>query len=201
MMSFEKNNWSWQLEQWYKKINEWLELQFSQMNYSIPQTDFFSWLDSDWLKNILYVAFYIASVIWVSWLVLRVLPKLIAKIYSKMNQASQSKGKAPPKNISLQEWLEKAQDFQQQENYYEACICLYMAMLEKLDKLGIVTQQSSRTDGEYLKLIQNQDYYRQYQVLFETHQWLCFANGKAEADVFQLCLQAYQELDRVKVKG
>ncbi|MEG3972103.1 MULTISPECIES: hypothetical protein [unclassified Microcoleus] len=46
------------------------------------------------------------------------------------------------------------QKLQQQGKYRQACRCLYMALLQRLNDAGTVVYQPRRTDGEYLQLIQ-----------------------------------------------
>ncbi|MBD0347133.1 MAG: DUF4129 domain-containing protein, partial [Coleofasciculus sp. Co-bin14] len=60
---------------------------------------------------------------------------------------------------------------------------------------GLVPHQSSRTDGEYLQLIQQLPKPTPYQTLLVTHQELCFSNTEASRSVFDQCQEAYREID------
>ncbi|NEQ27810.1 MAG: DUF4129 domain-containing protein, partial [Microcoleus sp. SIO2G3] len=113
-------------------------------------------------------------------------------------QTSQFSPKLPQTSVSelsVAGWLERSQKFQQQGNYQEACLCLYRAMLQRLNDAGIAPHQSSRTDGEYLQLIRQLPQPQPYQTLLMTHQQLCFSNTEASPSVFEQCQQAYREIE------
>ncbi|MGB3204593.1 MAG: DUF4129 domain-containing protein, partial [Crinalium sp.] len=96
--------------------------------------------------------------------------------------------------LTVSDWLKRSQTFQRQGNYAEACRCLYMAMLQQLNDSGIVPHQPSRTDGEYLQLIQDLPQYRSYETLLTTHQKACFGNTEIRAVEFEQCQQAYRAI-------
>jgi hypothetical protein len=113
------------------------------------------------------------------------------------NQLSESADKARTQNseVLIANWLQRSQKFQQQGNYREACLCLYKAMLQRLNDTGIVKDQPSRTDGEYLQLVQQLPQPQPYQTLLITHQKLCFSNAEASPSLFDECQQAYREIE------
>jgi len=78
--------------------------------------------------------------------------------------------------------------------YRQACRCLYMALLQRLDDAGTVVYQPSRTDGEYLQLIQQLPQPVPYETLIRIHEQLYFGNTEADASTFEQCQQAYQKI-------
>jgi hypothetical protein len=68
-------------------------------------------------------------------------------------------------------------------------------MLQRLNDTGIVKDQPSRTDGEYLQLVQQLPQPQPYQTLLITHQELSFSNAEASPSLFDECQQAYREIE------
>ncbi len=196
--SFEKNSLGWQLGQLQQRFGEWWELQTSQFSPNQPEASVPSWLNSPILWLIAKAAFWLLLALLLSWAALQIVRLLSPYFYSLRNQLSQPDDKAREtlvSELSVAEWLERSQKFQQQGNYREACLCLYKAMLQRLNDAGIAPHQSSRTDGEYLQLIQQLPQPQPYQTLLMTHQQLCFSNAEASPSVFEQCQQAYREIE------
>ena len=196
--SFEKNSLGWQLGQLQQRFGEWWELQTSQFSPNRPEASVPSWLNSPILWLIAKAAFWLLLALLLSWAALQIVRLLNPYFYSLRNQLSQPDDKAREtlvSELSVAEWLERSQKFQQQGNYQEACLCLYKAMLQRLNDAGIAPHQSSRTDGEYLQLIQQLPQPQPYQTLLMTHQQLCFSNAEASPSVFEQCQQAYREIE------
>jgi hypothetical protein len=147
--SFEKNSFSWQVQQLQQRIQEWGEtINFPGLNkMSLP-----SWLNSPILQTIAKVAFWDATGFILNLGYLADWANVASLFYPTRTQPKQSDAttKRSENELSLARWLERSQKFQQQGNYREACLCLYMAMLQRLSDTGIVPHQPSRTDGEYL---------------------------------------------------
>ncbi|MEG4349975.1 DUF4129 domain-containing protein [Microcoleus sp. LAD1_D3] len=61
---------------------------------------------------------------------------------------------------------------QQQGKYRQAYRCFYMALLQRLNDAGTVVYQPSRTDGEYLQLIEQLPQPAPYETLIKIHQQL-----------------------------
>ncbi|MEG4036609.1 DUF4129 domain-containing protein [Microcoleus sp. w1-18aA5] len=89
----------------------------------------------------------------------------------------------------------RSQKLQQQGKYRQACHCLYMALLQRLNDAGTVVYQPSRTDGEYLQLIQQLPQPVPYETLIRIHQQLYFRNRRADPSTFEQCQQAYQQIN------
>lgn len=200
MGSFEKNSLGWQLGQLQQRFGEWWELKMSQFSPRIPEMSAPSWWDSPLLWLLFKAVFWLLVALLLSWVALQIMQVLHPYFYSLRNPLSQSDDKARQPSVSelsVAGWLARSQEFQQQGNYREACFCLYRAMLQRLNDAGIAPHQASRTDGEYLKLIQQLPQPQAYQTLLMTHQQLCFSNIEASPSVFEQCQQAYREIESV----
>lgn len=196
MGSFDKTNFGWQLGQFSQKIVEWWELQTSRFKPTLPNTSLPSWLNSPTLWTIVNIVFWMVLAFLLSWISLQIIKRVKPYFYDWTNQLKVSTdAKVSDNEISITSWLKQAQKLQQQGNYREACLCLYKAMLQRLNDSGIAPHQLSRTDGEYLQLIQQLPQPQPYQTLLMTHQELCFSNAEASAAVFEQCQQAYKEIE------
>ena len=58
------------------------------------------------------------------------------------------------KNRPINQWWERSQQLYSQGNHQDGCPFLYLAMLQYLHENQIVPQKYSRTDGEYLQLLE-----------------------------------------------
>lgn len=195
--SFEKTNFGWQLGQRLQQMGEWWELQISRFQPTLPNASLPSWLSSPTLWKVVNVIFWIMLALLLSWIALQVMRRLSPYFYSFTNQLKDSTNqtKTSEQSLSIDRWLQQAQKFKQKGNYREACLCLYKAMLQRLNDSGIAPHQPSRTDGEYLQLVQQLPQAQPYQTLLITHQQLCFSNTEASSAMFEQCQQAYQEIE------
>ena len=57
-----------------------------------------------------------------------------------------------------------------------------------------MVHQPSRTDGEYLQLIQQLPQPAPYETVIAIHQQLYFGNAEASQSTFEQCQQAYQQI-------
>jgi hypothetical protein len=195
--SFEKTNFGWQLGQRLQQMGEWLELQTSRFQPKLPNTSFPSWLSSPTLWTIVNIIFWIVLALLLSWTALQLIRRFSPYFYSLTNQLKNSIGEAKisDQELSITKWLEQSQKLQRQGNYREACLCLYKAMLQRLNDSEVAPHQLSRTDGEYLQLVEQLPQPQPYQTLLMTHQELCFSNTEASSSMFEQCQQAYQEIE------
>ncbi len=195
MGSFEKNNLGWQLSQLRQRVGEWWELKTSQI---LPNMELPSWVTSPILETIIKVIFWVIFgllVIWIVWQLGRLLYPYLYTLRSQGIQLTNSTTIAPIRDLSVTDWWQRSQKFQQQGNYREACICLYRAMLQQLHDKGIAKHQASRTDGEYLKVIQQLPQPNPYQTLLTIHQQLCFSKTEASSRMLEQCQQAYRDIE------
>ncbi|NEO63809.1 MAG: hypothetical protein F6J98_26630, partial [Moorea sp. SIO4G2] len=137
--SFEKNSLDWQLQLLQRQFGEWWELTMSQVSLEQPQGSLPSWLLSPILGQVIRITFWLLVVIILSWLGVRLLRGLhpyIISYYQQLTQAANRVTKRPVPELSVVNWWERSQNYQQQGNYTEACRCLYMGMLQQLHDTG-----------------------------------------------------------------
>lgn len=197
--TFEKNSLGWQLRQLQQQIGEWWEFQTSQININPPDDSFLSGLNWELIWNILKIFGWLVLAIIFCFLGVQLVRLLTPYVYYLNNLgesvANQFTNKTV-KNLSASQWLEKAKKCQKQGNYGEACRCLYMAALQRLNDKGIISHQQSRTDGEYLELIRGLSQPEPYQKILQTHEQLLFGNLDVSQSIFEECQQAYQQIDK-----
>jgi len=198
--AFEKTNWGWQWQQLQQRVGEWLELQFSQFKPNIPDAPAVSlpsWL-GDLLWRLLQGTFWLMLVLlvaWVGWQLWELWGHSVTAFPSLWRNRVAKSTATKVTEVTVSEWLKRSQVFQRQGNYREACRCLYMAMLQRLNDTGIAPHQPSRTDGEYQQVVQVLEPNQPYELLLTTHKRLCFGNAEITPEVFDECQQAYREIN------
>ncbi|MDJ0707022.1 MAG: DUF4129 domain-containing protein [Leptolyngbyaceae cyanobacterium MO_188.B28] len=191
--SFQKSSVGWQLQQFGRRVGEWLELNFLQG--SDDPTDQPIWSAPTWLEKGLFWLLVAVLLTWISWRVYK-----LAKVYLRNWRSGAWKGVklggmgAGRSDVTVAAWLRRAEESQQQGRYGEACRALYMAMLQRLHDTQTILNQPSRTDGEYLQLVRQFSQPRPYQLLIQTHERFYFGDLAATAETFQRCKRAYQEI-------
>lgn len=191
--SFEKTNWGWQFGLWQQRTQEWWELQTAP---NLPNIKLPSWLGSPIWWAIAQAIFWLIVAllaVWASWQIWQLL-RFYLYHFKKKNQPTDESAPQTIKNVSVAEWLLRSQKLQQQGKYRQACRCLYLAMLQRLNDAGIAIHQPSRTDGEYLQLIQQLPQPEPYETLISIHEQLYFGNVEASSSTFEQCQQAYQQI-------
>ncbi|MBD1868728.1 DUF4129 domain-containing protein [Cyanobacteria bacterium FACHB-471] len=188
---FQKNSLGWQLQQAQQRVGEFIErLLFGNDLNRQPVLD---WSLPDWLLEGLFWLLVIALVGWAGWQLYKLLnPYLYPAV--RLGRSPAPSTDAQPQILTISEWLGRSRTAQQQGDYREACRCLYMAMLQNLNDKELILQQLSRTDGEYLRLVQTLNPPQPYQTLIRTHEQLCFSDTAISSDTFERCWQAYQEI-------
>jgi hypothetical protein len=192
---YEKDNFWWRVGKSQQMLGEWWENSFKDTlgDRSLP-----SWLgDFLWeaakILSWVLVAFLLVFIIWkISPLFRNYLSELMRQIKPKKTINRSKK----IREISVADWWQKAQNFQASGNYTEAIFCLYSGTLQQLNDRGIATNLPSRTDGEYLKVLDRLLRSRSYQILLNVHQDLCFGGTRADLNLWQRCCQAYQDLEK-----
>ncbi|WP_414584507.1 DUF4129 domain-containing protein [Scytonema sp. PCC 10023] len=194
--AFEKTSWGWQVSQIQQQVGEWFEYQLSRFDWALPKLSP-QWSIDDWVLKLLNFIFWLSlglCLVWVGWRLWRELrPYLNSRLAG--HNSTNSHFKIAESELSVAQWLLRSQEFSHQGNYHEACRCLYFAMLQHLHEQGILPHKSSRTDGEYLQLLQMfTTSIQPYETLMITHEQLCFGNAEISADNYEHCQQAYQEI-------
>ncbi|MEA5468624.1 DUF4129 domain-containing protein [Spirulina sp. 06S082] len=195
MSSFQKNSLGWQWRKLQQRFYEWLTLK--DPNNTDTDTDTSSWFDSPIWEILAKGIFWLVVVslsVWVLWVLWQLLEPYLYTAFKSPGQSQQTRGKII-KEVSASIWVARAKKAQERGNYREACICLYMAMLQRLDETGIAPHQPSRTDGEYLQIVGELPKPEPYQILLATHQALCFGNTEPTRSLFQQCQNAYDRVE------
>jgi hypothetical protein len=185
--AFDRTNLGWWSQQTRQQVQEWMELKLSSTS-DWSATSAMSWLlqGSFWLTVVLLA-------IWLGWLLYRLNAFLQAN-RSRPRLQTLVKHQQQTQNLTAAEWLRRAQLQHRQGDDAEACRSLYMAMLQRLDDTKQIPYRLSRTNGEYLQLIETLAQPRPYQILIDAHERLCFDKMPVSLEVFQRCQVAYQEI-------
>jgi hypothetical protein len=192
--NFQDNGLGWQLQQLRRRIGEWIEVQFS-----FPEWDGIDGPDPVTLPEwITQAAFWIITTLLLIW-VLRQLVIGLRPYAQQWQMPWDRRDRTSPSSSSdlpASHWLQQALRYQQQGNYAEACRALYLATLQQLHEAQTIPQQHSRTDGEYLKLVNQLPQPRPYQLLIRTHERLCFSRTPITGEIWQRCRRAYEEITK-----
>jgi hypothetical protein len=192
---FQKDSIDWQLQQFFRRLGEWIELRFPQFQPpdvpDAPRWQFPSW----WLEAAFWVIVS-AAALWLGYQAYRWISLYLGPNHPQYAKFLERRQAASEKERSIAGWIREAQEFQRQGNYQEACRALYMAMLQRLNDTKLIPNDFSRTDREYARLVQLLPQADAYRVLLQTHEQLRFGNAAASVDLFNQCQQAYGEIER-----
>jgi len=192
---FEQNNAAWQFQQWQQQAGESIERQLRRFfnglklpHWNLPDEPMFSSI-GETIQTIL-TFMLILAVLWLIWrIALRFIP-----YFKRWQQQSRPLKSAKSPVISSQQWVLRSQTFQQQGDYYQACRCLYLAMIQQLHDRRLIPDQPSRTDEEYRLLVWRLSQPDSYESLLQIHQLLTFSDRPATLQLFNQCQQAYQAI-------
>lgn len=192
---FQKSDFNWQIQQFFRQVGEWIELRFSQVQTpNVPNPPNWGFL-SRWLEAGFWLIVSLAAV----WLIYQIY--LWIRSYFDLNSSQLGKfldrtSTNAEKERTVSGWVKSAQEFQQQGNYREASRALYMATLQRLNETKLVAIDKSRTDQEYSRLVRLLPQAESYQMLLETHELLCFSNTPISAEMFDRVQRAYGNIER-----
>ncbi|MDJ0846497.1 DUF4129 domain-containing protein [Crocosphaera sp.] len=198
-ISVETNNLGWQIAQWQQRLSERWELMGRKLGENLADIPFPSWLDSPLIRVVSHLVFWgvIAGLlIWITWKGQQWVKWYRRKLKSRNHQTTFPNVSERIQASSADYWIIQARKAQQQGNYQQACQFLYQGMLQQLHERKIVPHQSSRTDGEYGKLIAKMPQPQPYQQLLQIHQELCFGDFSASMSVLETCWQAYNKIEK-----
>ncbi|RZM82133.1 DUF4129 domain-containing protein [Leptolyngbya iicbica] len=190
--SIQQSSLPWQLRQAGKNLSEWIQLRLSQWeaedtgpppNFEFPA----------WLGQFLFWLLVIGVVGWLAWLIVQLLDNYLGE-RSDRPASPKVDFIPPPEQHTVAAWLRRAQQFEREGNWREACRALYMAALQLLHDREWIPHQPSRTDGEYLRAVQTLQRPRPLQMLIRTHERSLFGGEPLAADNVQRCRQAYEEI-------
>jgi Domain of unknown function (DUF4129) len=189
MEKFQKTSWQWQLEQTQQRLGEWI---MAKLRFGAPKQLLPEWL----ILAIGYLLWFLlfAGLAWITYLI-------VSRYGKQLGFRRRHPGTPEPKPVkqyTLAELLNKAQQFQSQKNYGEACRYLYLAMLQRLNDANLVPHQTSRTDREYAQILTHlpgmSPVTNQGKILLQTHEQLQFADRTITAAGFDSCQQAYSQI-------
>jgi hypothetical protein len=192
--TFETTNFGWQLQQLQQRLSEGLERFFARSNPT--NTIFPNWQIPIWLQTGVFWLLVLGLVGWASWQLYQSLRPYMGVLRS-FNSGS-APAPAPRDTLSTADWLARSRRAHQQGNDREACRLLYMAALQQLHETGLIPQEPSRTDGEYLRLTQDLPSASAYRTLLRVHERICFSDAAISAELFDRCWQAYREIENRK---
>ncbi|MGK7930307.1 MAG: hypothetical protein AB4041_02580, partial [Microcystaceae cyanobacterium] len=151
MTTYEQETWGWKLQNMIQQLQEWWELQARNLFSHSPALPNIALPNPSRLQLILQYILLIIAIFLIAWGILRIVDLIKSYHLSQSSTRYQPQPSAP--QLSAQEWLKRSQQFQQQEDYYQACRSLYLAMLHHLQDQNLLMMEKSRTDQEYNYLI------------------------------------------------
>ena len=193
---FKQNGLGWQVDLLRQRIDEYIEFKVSQLSLDIPRLEF---LQSELFWQIVRVILWSITAIllvWISWRIWLLL-RFYLRRWQRQKQTNNSTITMVTSKISVAEWVARSQEYGKQGDYRQGIFCLYQAMLHLLEDRAIIEQQSSLTDREYQRFLQNLQLsqLQTYELLLSTHQRLCFSSAEASKSLFEQCLQAYRSIE------
>jgi hypothetical protein len=197
--SFDKTSFGWQFQQLQQRVGEWLEVRLSP---ALTQAANSIGVPPDWVWDLLLkIAWLIFGLVmaWVMWQIYKLLrPYILSLIVSNRTGSLDSlmAEDGDRQAYSVADWLREVQQLQSEGKYGDACRALYMALLLRLSDAELIASQASRTDREYLKLLQKIPQSQPCQLLIATHEQLWFGNTTVSSETFDRCQQAYEDVDR-----
>ncbi len=197
---YQLTSWNWQVSQFGQKITEWWELQTTNALVSFPKINLPTWLNSPLWQNIIKFSLWtlfvliILRIAWFLWQEFK--PYLSWLLTGKRPDFSSTIIELP---LTRENWTAKAEQYQRQGDYEQACLCLYQAMLQNIDYRKVAVAQASRTDGEYWSLLRRSPCSGSYQTLLDIHQDICFGGIMPSSTTWQSCLNAYQEIEKNEI--
>ncbi|MDF5724834.1 MAG: DUF4129 domain-containing protein [Rhizonema sp. PD37] len=192
--SFEKTNWGWQFSQFQQQVGEWLEYQFSRFNSNLPSLP--KWSINPWVEKSLKLLFWVLLGLFLAWVVWLLWRKFSPYLNLMLrNRRATPSVKIAESELSIGLWIARSQELYRQGNYRDACRCLYLAMLQYLHEKSILSHKLSRTDREYLQLLQlSVTSMQPYETLISTHEQICFTDTEIKRENYEQCQQAYREI-------
>jgi hypothetical protein len=195
-VNVETTSLGWQIQQIERQVSEWIEYVSTSAFDKILGTGLS--LSNTVQDVLLWIAWIIFSLTmgWLGLLLFRAARSSLIDFWASriLKGAKIIASSSVMPVYSVDQWLKKARAFQSEGNYTEACRALYMGMLQLLSDRQLISQQYSRTDGEYRYLVKNLAGVKAYQVLLDTHEQLCFSDRLVSSEMFHTCQSAYSEI-------
>ena len=189
--SFQSDNLGWQIQKLGQQIQEWIEYQLGLLNWSEPTAEPMIW--PEWIGQSIFWVLVIGFSIWLIWQIYQILQPYVVGWRSPLAAKQKTKSTRPLER-STQSWWQHAQALQRQRRFKEACLALYMGMLQQLHDKKLIPQKDSYTDGEYWSILQNIAIADASKVLLNAHEEITFGNMSVSEELFNRCQQAYREI-------
>ncbi|HIK53931.1 MAG TPA: DUF4129 domain-containing protein [Synechococcales cyanobacterium M55_K2018_004] len=190
---FEETSFNWQLQQWQRQFGEWFERTFQGINLPRGQSE--DWQLPSWVSQGLFWLLLGALAGWGLWQLYKLMRLYLTQLQWNRETPPALGVQAPEQPLTVAAWVERSRLARQQGNYRDACRALYMGALQHLNDAGLIPQQRSRTDGEYLALVQQLPQAAAYRTLIHTHERLCFSDAVISLEDCDRCQRAYQEIE------
>lgn len=188
--SFEKTSWRWQLEQFQQRLVEWIELKLRSDDRALNLDGFPPWLGVFLIR--LTWLILAGLIVWVGY-------RIIYPYWKQWDFKSKQKKSVEitniDKNYTVAELLDRSNRFKGDGNYNEASRWLYLAMLQRLNDVKLIPHQLSRTDREYIQILRRSPNIESGELLVSTHEQIYFGDEIVTSEDFDLCQQAYHQIE------
>lgn len=194
MSDFAEHSLGWQLSQWQRQIGEWWDWQMQQLT-GPDNADITPWfMAPPWqmLRNLIFWGGILALSVWALWVVWRSLNPYAIQWRNRSQQRNPQTDSSPQHTAT--QWQRQAKQHYLDGHYRQACLCLYLGMLQILHDRNIAPHLPSRTDGEYRAAIATLPHPDPYFTLLVIHQGLKFGDTPPTAELFDRCWHAYSDL-------
>lgn len=191
--TFATTSLGWQWQQFRQWVGEWIELQWAPLQANPVELP--NWIPPLWAQQAI-LGFVLGALL--GWLVL--LSGQVARRYYRQWQRRSASAPLPADSLEAMEilsvpaWLMRSRQYQQQGRYREACDALYRALLQHLADTQIAPPLASRTDREYLQLLQAHPQLANYQIVIVTHEQAHFGGLAVSDETWQRCQPVYRAL-------
>jgi hypothetical protein len=196
---FAKNSPGWQLQRSLRQAGEWIEWVLFGDSPDRPNVS--GWIPPAWMLQGLFWLIVGLLATWTAWLLVQWLRPHWEAFQLRQGRAIAPAPAAQVPDLTVAEWLARSQAAQRRGDYREACRALYHAALHRLSDRHQISPLPSRTDGEYLSLINALPNARPYHVLIRTHERLCFSPAPVSAAAFEQCERAYREISSSQISS
>lgn len=193
--SFQSSSLGWQIQKLSQRIGEWIEYQFYRLQPpDLSDTNVPEWTLPEALLRFLFWGIVAALLTWLIWQLFLLLSPYFRTLRSRTTVFESPGSAAKRPELSVNQWWQRAQTYQRQGNYQEACRALYLGMIQHLHDRHLIPQRDSYTDGDYRTLLKTLPKSTPCNVLIETHEAIVFGDRPASQTMLERCQQAYREM-------
>lgn len=187
MEEFAKDGLGWRIDLANRRFGEWVGA-WLQSTEPSSEPNAPPWPFWELLGNVILIVLIVGTAFWLT----RMVWELVRPYWLLWQGRDRDLDPSPATPTqSVEQWQQQARQYQRSGNYAQACLCLYLGMLQHLNDAGIAPHQPSRTDGEYQRLIAQHPHPTPYYTLLAMHQRLKFGTTAATSELVDRCLNAY----------